>query len=131
MRFDTDTISVVRKTKGKLPSLPFVELASAILGKKYELSVMFVGDAESAHLNKTYREKNYPTNILSFPLSDSSGEIFINLRKVRLDAPLFEVSYSEFLLHILIHGMLHLKGHDHGDEMEALEKKYIKKFSTK
>ncbi len=128
MRIDTETLSVVRKTKGKLPSLPFVDLKNTILGKKYELSLVFVGDNESRGLNNTYRQKDYPTNILSFPLSESSGEIFINLRKVRLDAPLFEKSYADFLLQIVIHGMVHLLGHDHGSAMDKLEEKYWKKF---
>ncbi|MEN9852123.1 MAG: hypothetical protein RI996_66 [Candidatus Parcubacteria bacterium] len=129
MRIDTEHISVIRKTKGKLPSLPFVELAHTILGKKYELCIAFVNDAESRTLNNTHRQKDYPTNVLSFPYTDTSGDIFINLKKVRSDAPLFEKSYDEFLLHILVHGLLHLKGYDHGEEMDRLEEKYIKKFS--
>lgn len=128
MRIDTDSLSVVRKTKGKLPSLPFEDLKNVILGKKYELSLVFVGDTESQRLNNTYRQKDYPTNILSFPLSEDSGEIFINLKKVRTDAPLFEKSYSDFLLQIVIHGMVHLRGLDHGSEMDGLEEKYWKKF---
>jgi probable rRNA maturation factor len=129
MRLDTDSLSVVRKTKGKLPSLPFEDLKTTILGKKYELSMVFIGDIESQKLNSAYRQKNYPTNILSFPLSETSGEIFINLKKVRVDAPLFEKNYSEFLLQIVIHGMVHLRGLDHGLEMDKLEAKYWKKFN--
>lgn len=129
MRLDTDSLSVVRKTKGKLPSLPFEDLKNAILGKKYELSLVFVGDTESRKFNSTYRQKDYPTNILSFPLSETSGEIFINLKKVRIDAPLFEKNYSEFLLQIVIHGMVHLRGLEHGLEMDKLEAKYWKKFN--
>ena len=129
MRLDTDTISVVRKTKGKLPSLPFVDMANTILGKKFELSLVFVGQNESQEINNSSRQKNYPTNVLSFPLSESSGEIFICLSKVRSDARLFEKTYSEFLLHIVVHGMLHLKGYNHGPVMDKLEEKYIKRFS--
>jgi probable rRNA maturation factor len=129
MRIDTQYISIVRKTKGKLPSLPFVEIAEAIVGKKYELCIAFVGRQESRQLNNEYRQKDYPTNVLSFPYSAESGDICINLEKVRRDAPLFDKTYTEFLLHIVVHGLLHLRGLDHGPEMEALEEKYIKKFS--
>ena len=128
MRIDTENISVVRKTKGKLPGLPFVEMSDTILGRKFELSIVFVGDTESRALNNTYRKKDYPTNVLSFPLSDTSGEIYICLNKVRSDAHLFQKSYSDFLLHIMIHGMLHLRGLDHGVVMDNLEEKYIRKF---
>ncbi len=124
----TDNLSVVRKTKGRLPSLPFEQLKETILGKKYECSIVFVGDKESQSLNGEYRGKDYPTNILSFPISETSGDIFINLKKVRLDAKLFDKSYEDFLLQIVIHGMVHLKGHDHGDEMDSLEAKYWKRF---
>ena len=128
MRLDTDTISVVRKTKGKLPSLPFVDMANAVLGKKFEMSLVFVGQTESQLINNNTRQKNYPTNVLSFPLSENSGEIFICLSKVRADAKLFEKTYEQFLLHIVVHGMLHLRGLDHGAEMDQLEDKYIKRF---
>ena len=131
MHFYTDTLSVVRKTKGRLPSLPFEELKNTILGKKYELSIAFIRRNESKELNKTYRDKDYPTNILSFPISKTSGDIFINLEKVRLDAKLFEKSYDDFLLQIVIHGMVHLRGLDHGKEMDVLENKFWKKFFTR
>jgi ssRNA-specific RNase YbeY (16S rRNA maturation enzyme) len=75
MNLYTDTISVVRKTKGKLPSLPFVDMAHAILGKKFELSLVFIGDTESRFLNNTYRQKDYPTNVLSFPILPNLAKI--------------------------------------------------------
>lgn len=126
-----EKISVVRKTKGRLPSLPFENLKDIILGKKYELSIVFLSAGDSRILNNDYRNKNYATNILSFPVSETAGDIFINLEKVRKDAPLFEKSYPNFLLQILIHGMVHLKGLDHGKEMDLLEEKYFKKFFDK
>ena len=126
-----EKISVVRKTKGRLPSLPFENLKDIILGKKYELSIVFLSAGDSRILNNDYRNKNYATNILSFPVSETAGDIFINLEKVRKDAPLFEKSYPDFLLQILIHGMVHLKGLDHGKEMDLLEEKYFKKFFDK
>jgi rRNA maturation RNase YbeY len=125
----TETLSVVRKTKGRLPSLPFEDLKNTILGKKYELSIVFVGTQYSRELNREHRDKDYPTNILSFPTTEHAGDIFINLKKVRSDARLFEKTYDQFLLQLVIHGMVHLLGHDHGSEMDILEEKYWKKFS--
>lgn len=115
-------------TKGKLPSLPFVRLRDAILGPDYELSIMFATPAVSRALNKQYRDKDYPTNILSFPLSKKSGEIVISLAKARADAKNFDKPYPKFLGYLLIHGMLHLKGFDHGSRMDTQEELYSKKF---
>ncbi len=122
-------ISVTRTTKGKLPSLPFVRFAEAILGARYELSIVFVSPKESQKLNRKFRHKNRPTNILSFPLSQTSGELVICLSVVRSDAPKFNMSYQKFLGFLLIHGMLHLKGHVHGSTMERLETKWKKHFA--
>jgi probable rRNA maturation factor len=122
-------ISITNKTNGKLPSLPFVRIKNAVLTESYELSVAFVTPKESHRLNKTYRKKDKPTNILSFPLDKNSGEIVLDLKTSRADAPNFEMSESKFLLFLVIHGMLHLKGLDHGSTMEREERKFLKKFS--
>ena len=123
-----DTLNVIRETKGKLPRLPFLDMKNKILGTKYDLSIAFVGRAKSRELNKRFRDKDYATNILSFNLSKTSGELVINLEKVRRDAPNFEKSYHNFLGFLVIHGMLHLKGHDHSATMEKLEEKFSKEF---
>ena len=102
-----------------------------VLGREYELSIVIVADKKSQNLNKKFRNKDYPTNVLSFPLDDSTGEIFLNLKKASLEAIDFEMKTKEFQYYLLIHSMLHLKGFDHGDEMERLEKKIFNKFSAK
>ena len=122
-------ISITNKTNGKLPRLPFARLHEAILGKEYDLSVAYVTPKESHKLNKTLRGKDKPTNILSFPLDKNSGEIVLDLATSRKDAPNFDMSESKFLLFLVIHGMLHLKGYDHGSTMERQEKKFLKIFS--
>lgn len=129
----SNTVEISNKTKGKLPRLPFVsieEVRNTILGKKYELSIAVVGDALSKKLNNQYRGKNHPTNILSFSLTPSSGEIVLNLKKVKAGAREFGMSYPNFLGFLLIHGMLHLKGFEHGSTMEAMERKFRKKFNV-
>ncbi len=121
-------VSIKRLTKGKLPCLPFVSLKEKILGKKYELSIVFATPKLSRELNKRFRGKNNPTNILSFPLSKSSGEIVISLSRVKQDAKLFGKSYAAFLGFLFIHGMLHLKGFEHGSKMSRKEEALSKKF---
>jgi len=121
-------ISIKRLTQGKLPSLPFVRMKEIVLGKRYELSIVFAGRKLSQKLNKKYRGKNKPTNILSFSISKTSGEIIISLEQVRKEAPQFNKKYTNHLGFLLIHGMLHLKGYGHGKRMEAEEKKFCQKF---
>ena len=123
-----NTFEFKNKTKGKLPSLPFVAMKDKICGKDFELSVVCVSPSESRKLNKKWRGKDYPTNILSFPLSDTSGEIVLQLEKIKEDAPLFDMDYPNFLKFLVIHGLLHLKGFEHGSTMEREEKKYLKIF---
>lgn len=125
---DANNFSVTVTTKGKLPRLPFVEMKRAILGKNYELSLVFAGDTLTRRLNRTYREKDKPANVLSFPISKKQGEIFINLKRAKNEAPKFGDSYTNFVGFLFIHGALHLKGMDHGGRMERAEKKLRKQF---
>lgn len=123
------TLSITNKTNGKLPSLPFARLKEAILGKKFELSIALVTPKESHRLNLTYRQKDKPTNVLSFPFDKNSGELVLDLKTSRADAKNFDMTSEKFLLFLVIHGMLHLKGFDHGSTMEKHEKKFLKIFS--
>ena len=129
MKKDVETIAIRHMTKGKLPSLPFARMKDAVLGTSYELSLVFANRETSRELNRVHRDKDYATNILSFPLTKHSGEIVINLEKVRKDAKEFEKTYEDFLGFLFIHGLLHLKGMDHGPKMEAQEKKFCKIFN--
>lgn len=123
-----EDFSIVNKTKGKLPSLPFVQFKEKVLGKKYELNLTFVGKKKIHSLNKIYRKVDSPTDILSFPLDKESGEIFICQEIAKKKAPKFDRDYNNFLQFLFIHGLIHLKGYDHGDEMEKEEIKYRKYF---
>ncbi len=120
-------LTIIRK-RGNLPPLPYKEIKETILGKSYELTLIFCTEEESQERNNTYRQKDYPTNILSFPLDEKEGEIYICLPVAKKDAKKFEMTELQFLHLLLVHGCLHLKGHDHGSTMEELEAKYVKKF---
>lgn len=124
---EKNNLTVIRK-KGLIPSIPYLPIKEKILGKKYDLTIIFCSPKESQERNKIYRDKDYPTNILSFPLSQEEGEIYISLSTVRRDAKKFEMSYNKFLHLLVIHGILHLKGLDHGSTMEKLEDTYLNKF---
>lgn len=108
--------------------MPFANIKNAALGKNYSLSLVFVGAATSKKLNKKYRGKNKPTNILSFPLDKNSGEIFICMSVARREAKSFGRKIDNFAAFLFIHGLTHLKGFIHGDTMERAEIKLRKKF---
>jgi probable rRNA maturation factor len=124
---ETKNLTVIRK-QGPLPNVPFLLIKEKLLGKKYNLTIVFCTPKESQEKNKQYRNKDYPTNILSFPLDETEGEIYISLSTARKDAKKFELSYQKFLHLLFIHGCLHLKGHDHGSTMERLEDTNLQHF---
>jgi len=119
---------VSKSIKSAIPTLRFRDIKNAILGTRYQLSVVFVGEAKARRLNKTYRDKTYIPNVLSFPLDDTHGEIFIAPRVAAREANVRHISTRKYIAYLLIHGLLHLKGHRHGDTMEKAEKKYLKQF---
>ena len=110
--------------------IAFNKIATEILGKDYDLSLVFINSNQSRVLNRTYRDKDKPTNILSFPLDKKTGEIFIDLTLCKKECASFERTYSNFLQFLFIHGLLHLKGYRHGSTMERTERQYQKKFGV-
>lgn len=115
--------SINNMTKSRLPSLPFSDIKNHVLGATYELSLVFTTNSLSHKLNKTYRGKDKPTNVLSFPLSENSGEIFIDTTKTKAEAATFDRNFKDHVALLFIHGLLHLKGLDHGSTMDKEEEK--------
>ncbi len=123
--------SITNKTKGKLPSLPFLLIKNDILGENYSLSIAFIGKAKSKELNNTYRKINKSTNILSFPLSKKEGEILLCPELVKKETKKFGRNFRELLGFLVIHGMLHLEGMEHSSTMERRENFYDKKYFSR
>lgn len=97
------------------------KIKNEILGKQYELSFAFVSKIKIKELNKKYRKKNEPTDILSFPLDKKSGEILICKEIAKKKSKDYGLTVNNYLPLLVIHGMLHLKGLKHGDKMEKYE----------
>ncbi len=104
------------------------KIADDILDTSYDVSIVVVGEKKALSLNKEYRGKDYIPNVLSFPIDETMGEIFLNPKTARLEAPKFDLSVTNYLYYLLIHSMLHLKGFDHSDEMSAKESFFMKKY---
>jgi len=106
----------------------FDALKDAALGKAYALNVIIASPARMKKLNTIYRDIEKPTDILSFPVSEKEGEIYLCLPEARKEAKKFDRKYENFLSFLFIHGCVHLKGHDHGGTMETIEAKIRKEF---
>jgi probable rRNA maturation factor len=122
------SLTLSNTTKEKLPKHPFKKMAERVLGSEYDLSFTIVNTAEITRLNSTYRSKNIPTDILSFPLNEMAGEIFLCLPEAKKEAVHFQRSYENFIGFLFIHGLMHLKGFDHSSTMESNEQTIRQEF---
>jgi len=99
-----------------------------------EVSILFADDATVRRLNAAYRGIDRPTDVLSFPAHELSpgdhpggspkapvclGDIVLAAETVRADAAAEGKPLDAHVCHLLVHGTLHLLGHDHHDEAEA------------
>jgi len=110
-------------------NISYSDIKDYYLGKDYELSLVFCSKKKMRALNKETRKKDYATNILSFPLSDSSGEIYICLPVCKKQYKDFNRSFDNFIAFLFVHGLVHLNGYDHGDTMDNEEEALRKAFS--
>lgn len=91
--------------------------------KNWVVSLLFCDDDFIQTLNRHYRQKDEPTDVLSFPLGDTveqegdsvflAGDIVISLPALQRNAVDFSVTPNEELKRLIVHGLLHLSGMDH------------------
>lgn len=98
--------------------IPYVQIKNEVLGKAYDLSYAFLPPEEMRKVTKKTRGYDKVSNVLSFPLSKTSGEILI----CKEAAAPFSVGY------LFIHGLFHIKGLKHGARMEREERGILKQF---
>lgn len=126
-------LSIKSTIRGSQPRISYAEIARSILGGDYELSLVICGDTLARRMNMEHRKKSYKPNVLSFPLSKTEGEIFLNIRKAEREAKQYRTSVQKRAALLFVHGCYHLKGLDHQSErdtqkMEALELQTLKRF---
>ncbi len=104
--------------------------------KDKELTVLLVADQRIKTLNKQFRKKDKITDVLSFSADEKDylGEIIINYNQVKRQARQYKQSIKEEYSLLLIHGFLHLLGHDHEKQaewqkMKKLEDKILNKIA--
>ncbi len=84
-----------------------------------ELSLLFTGDEGAGgirELNRRYRSKDTPTDVLSFPMDDDEvmlGDVVVSVETAARQADEFSVLIEDELMRLLVHGVLHLVGYDH------------------
>ncbi len=118
----------------------WVETVIEMHGEFFQVSIEIVDEKLSQELNKTYRNQNKPTNVLSFSLDlpegveeDLIGDLAICAPLVEAEAQSQGKSILQHWAHLTIHGVLHLLGYDHiedeqAEEMEQLEIKLLKRL---
>lgn len=103
-----------------------------------EMSVTFVDNDEIHQINREYRDKNAPTDVISFALEDEGldempfdmagfdiprnlGDIIVSVEKITEQADEFDHSFERELGFLVVHGFLHLNGYDHMNEEDEKE----------
>jgi probable rRNA maturation factor len=104
-------------------------------GPEKELSLLFTDDASIRRLNRAWRGKDAATNVLSFPQSSGPllGDVILAAETVRREAALAGKPLEDHIVHLVVHGFLHLLGHDHeqdddAEKMEELERVALKRL---
>ncbi|MCB2061299.1 MAG: rRNA maturation RNase YbeY [Novosphingobium sp.] len=121
------------------------QVAPELANSRLSASLLFAGDAEVHALNREWRGKDKATNVLSFPMlgreellalrpdgpPELIGDIALALETCAREADERGLALEAHATHLIVHGLLHLAGHDHeispeeADAMEALETKAL------
>lgn len=123
-------VSATTKRNAPVGAVRVSAVAKSILDARYELSVCFVGRRRAKAANLRGRGKTYTPNVLSFPISESEGEILVCQDLLDRERRAFGLPSREAAaLFLIVHGCLHLCGHDHGPEMEKIEDRWLAKLA--
>jgi probable rRNA maturation factor len=134
-------VEIIRTGAGeKYPSRAFKKIAQAILvlvgQAEAELSLALIGNTEMQKLNGKYRGKDYPTDVLSFPIDETLpaahrvlGDVVISVQMARQQAKERGRTTDEEMVTLLIHGIVHLLGYDH--ERSAQDARVMKRLENK
>jgi probable rRNA maturation factor len=96
--------------------------AQAALERPAQVTLRLVDEAEGRRLNRDFRGKDHPTNVLTFVYDDAdplSGDIVLCAPLVAAEARSQRKELEAHYAHLVVHGMLHLQGYDHESDAEA------------
>jgi probable rRNA maturation factor len=114
-------------TAALMHGLKDAPLRRAIARRAVEVSIVLANNAAVQRLNRTYRGKDKPTNVLSFPAHgpDSGqgpcllGDVIVAYGVAAQEARMEDKTLNAHLAHLVLHGVLHLLGYDHKDDRQA------------
>lgn len=123
-------------------------LRSRPAGRDAELALLFTDDAAIRDLNRRFRRKDKPTNVLAFPSGDAMpggaqgagtealGDVVLAYETCAREAKEQAKSLRAHMTHLVVHGVLHLLGHDHirgreAERMEALEREILARLAIR
>ena len=117
----SDLHSIIEKTIGSTPHP--ISLPNGLI----TLAIIASDDAHLYELNDKFRDKPAPTNVLSFPDGTFEeiegefhlGDIFLGYEIIKSEAKKQDIPLRNHLLHLIVHGILHLLGYDHQEEHQA------------
>ncbi|EKF19433.1 rRNA maturation RNase YbeY [Nitratireductor pacificus] len=135
---EADLLALTRRAIGAA-----VAVSEADLEDHVAVSLLFTDDDGIREINRAWRGKDKPTNVLSFPAAPPAvagpdpvplGDIAIAYSTVVREADDEGKTFEDHLTHLLVHGFLHLLGYDHeteeeADEMEGLERNILESLA--
>lgn len=108
------TLDVINRTRMPVPMRGLQRIFRVATKKRtLNVSVACVGDVAMRTLNRRWRGKDYPTNVLAFPLEKELGEIIVNMHAAKREARRDGIPLAERIELLFAHGVAHLLGHDH------------------
>ena len=112
-------LAIQRAAAGAPAAALLRKYALAAMAPGSEVTVRVVGSAEGRLLNGGFRKRNYATNVLSFPYGRHHGDVVLCHPVIRKEAKEQRKSLAAHYAHLVVHGILHLRGHDHLRKSEA------------
>ncbi len=103
------------------------KLARRVNKRNWIVSISFVSRSEMKKLNKKYRKKNKPTDVLSFSMNEGKllGDVVICPSIAKVNAVKYGSTFRLEIARLVVHGLLHLLGHDHGKKMFDVQEKIL------
>lgn len=95
-----------------------------------EISVTLLSDTGIQRINRTYLDRDRPTDVIAFSLGDDHallGDVYVGAEQALRQAEEFGIEPSEELIRLTVHGVLHVLGHDHPEGPERIESAMLRR----
>lgn len=127
-----DLIQIPENWQEKIDKVVELCLIQEDIDRRAEVDLLFVDNAAIREMNRTYRDKDSATDVLSFPMYEADepiddeeeilfGDIVISLERAKEQCAEYGHSLEREVMYLLVHGLLHLAGYDHMEEEEKKE----------